>query len=226
MTYTSDASNGNPDKTDQNIVVGDDTNDNPRQKHRYELHNYTLRFDIIERPDSFSKGIVRFMKNWSYREITDADYNIRIMPKCILLFIRKRKTTGDPIELEQIFVREAIEYMKRWSESNGFRVSQPEIVNNEVKAVDYLIAENFRTRNFKSVYPIPSPLEFTNPSHAVKDSVKFISHIDRIEDALVKWSFEYEKHARVLDDMSNTMRAIQESLKKPTLLEWLKRLFK
>jgi hypothetical protein len=219
---------------DKKLVVGDETHDNPRE-HQYELHNYTLRFDIISAPYEFNQGITRHMKNWSYKEIQDTDYTIRIMPHCILLFIRKRKITGNPMELEQTFIREAIGYMKRWSEQNNFRVSEPTIINNEVKILDYKVMENFRTANFKAVYPIPSQIEFTNPSHAVKDSVKFITHVDQIESLLLRFSYQLERHLDAVEkigdgeqklaDKVEELTSVIKEIRKPTLLERIKRLF-
>lgn len=213
-----------PYKKNSRVGADDpDTDMMTRSSHIFDLHRYELKFKILKSNSDFKIGQKINMGSWSYYQVNTDKYKIQIKPRCIQVFLKKRFKTADPETTEVEIINSVIQDIKEFADKYNIVIDPAPIpLNKEVKIEDLRMMENFRCKNYKSVYPIPSPLEFTNPRTAVKDSVKFISHIDRIENALVKWSDEYQKHAQVLDQMSKTLIAIENQQKKPSLLQRLK----
>jgi hypothetical protein len=170
------------------------------------------------------------MNNWAWHLLETDRYKIAVKPKVLEIFVKKRFFTSQAEITEAKIEKEVKEFAINFARENALQIIEtPVPIRKEVKIVDYRVAENFRTANFKSVYPAPSPLEFTNPKKAVKDSIQFITKVDQIEDALHKWSIEYSKHAQVLASMDLTMININKSLSaitkvaiRPSLIEKIK----
>lgn len=219
------------------IMVGDDIprqNHDNQKTHKYDLHNFSYHFNIIRTNPNFKDGKLIKMKGWSYRIIDTEKYTLHVKPNNVKIIIKERIKTTTPIETESNILTDITKFMLKWANDNGFKLSNtPVAENKEVKVIDCLVRENFRTSNFKSVYPIPSPVEFTNSERAVKDSVKFITHVDKIEDLLFRYTTQLDLHLQVEQkqlEVANktieTLNAIKKQNERPTLSQRLKRWFK
>lgn len=215
--------------------------DNQRQpaintaiKHEFDLHNFSYTFTITSR-HSFSKGLEKNMRYWKWHLLETDKYKIAVKPKSLEIFVKKRTFTDKPEVMAAKIEEEVREYAIKFATDNALNINPiPIPIRKEVKIIDFRIAENFRTKNVKSVYPTPSPIEFINPRTAIKDSVQFISEVDKIQDHLNKqtlimsdFSRNIELHLQVMNNINKSLLAITKVATKPTLIErvskWLNR---
>ncbi len=205
----------------KDIGMGDEKPSNsPRyseNKARFDLHNYSYKF-IITETHNYSSSKVTNMGNWKQYNTKFYGYNIQINTKSLIIYDKKRHTTILPEETEdKIRTRltvVAIEFAKK----NGIIINpKPIPVSKEIKILDCKVNENFRTSNFKSVYPLPSPVEFTNPSRAVKDAVSFVANLGdwiKIQQEQVLINQEFSKniklHMETMDNINSSLASIEK----------------
>jgi len=201
------------------------------KKQRFDLHNYSYKF-IITKPHNYTSNESVKMGNWTQYRTKYKGHNIQVNTKSLVIYIDKRYKTSNPEITEQEIEAKIIDIANNFAtENNLFINSKPIPISKEVKVIDCRVNENFRTANFKSVYPTPSPIEFTSPTRAVKDTVKFVTHIDKIEDMLTRYTEQLDLHLQVEQKQLEVATKTLETLdvikrKNMPILYKLKRLLK
>ena len=199
----------------------------------YDLHNFKLKFNITH-VHNFRKGRKSSMKHWDKYTVKFKGHTVQVNPNCIIIWSKGRNKTEDPVMTSDEIIRKityiAIEFCKK----NNIRISEiPIPIGKEVKVLDYRIDGNFFTPNIKAVYPKPSHIEFTHPTRADRDALKFVSNIEdwkNLQQEQVqinqKFSKNIELHIQTMRNIDKSLASIEKIATRPSLLQRLKRWFK
>jgi hypothetical protein len=90
----------------------------------------------------------------------------------------------------------------------------------EVKT-PFLSANNFYEDEAKAVYPPPGPIELQGPD-AIKNAINLTTLLVDFKDVMEREIRNKQLHQSVLNDMSDTLKQIQESLRSKSFFEKIK----
>lgn len=230
----------------KSIAKGCVNNDNIALKHEkthlLDLHKIAYKFNIT-RPHDFKRGKPFKMRGWTGRALENNDFSWHVTPHLIIIWTRERVDAPhrEAETVKEQWKKDITAFAIKFARENDLEIDPTPIPHSkEVKVRDFKVAENFRLKNVKSVYPPPCEIEFTDKRTAIKDSVRFVSDIDKYRQTLedVNQSIQdfntsiqleiYNKqlHTSVLNDIKDAMKLLQEQSRKTSLLEKLKRFFR